>query len=124
MPAGKIQKPLVSWPPPNCDWQPLLCRSALSPSDRVRAGKDQRACSFPTRFLIKAIGITDYNIRAVLLSVLESHQTEYAVDSIAELDSKHSKYASVTVSINARSHKQLDDIYDGLHARPEIVMTI
>jgi putative lipoic acid-binding regulatory protein len=56
--------------------------------------------------------------------VLEHHQTEYAVDSITELGSKNGKYSSVTVSITARSRQQLDDIYDGLHARPEIVMTI
>lgn len=85
---------------------------------------DQRVLTFPTSFLIKAIGITEYNIRAVLLSVLDHHETEYALDSITELSSKHGKYASVTVSITARSRKQLDDIYEGLHARPEIVMTI
>ena len=86
--------------------------------------QDQRALTFPTSFLIKAIGITKYNIRAVLLSVLEHHQAEYAVDSITELGSKNGKYASVTVSITARSRKQLDDIYEGLDARSEIVMTI
>ena len=52
-----------------------------------------------------------------------SHQTAYAVDSITELGSKNGKYSSVTVSITALSRKQLDDIYEGLHARPEIVMT-
>ena len=86
--------------------------------------EDQRALTFPTDFPIKAIGIAEYNIRAVLLGVLEYFQTEYAVDSITELGSKHSKYASVTVAITARSRKQLDDIYEGLQARPEIVMTI
>jgi putative lipoic acid-binding regulatory protein len=86
--------------------------------------QDQRALAFPTRFLIKAIGITEYNIRAILLSVLEHHRTEYAVDSITELSSKKGKYASITVWITARSRQQLDAIYDDLHARPEIVMTI
>jgi putative lipoic acid-binding regulatory protein len=86
--------------------------------------QDQRALIFPTSFLIKAIGITEYNIRAVLLNVLEHHHTEYAVDSITELGSKHGKYLSVTVSITARSRRQLDDIYEDLDARPEIVMTI
>ena len=86
--------------------------------------EDQRALTFPTRFLIKAIGLTEYNIRAVLLNVLEQHETEYVADSITELGSKHGKYLSVTVSIIALSRKQLDDIYEGLDARPEIVMTI
>ncbi len=86
--------------------------------------QDQRALTFPTSFPIKAIGLTDYDIRAILLSVLEHHQTEYAVDSITELGSKHGKYSSVTVSITARSRRQLDEIYEDLHARPEIVMTI
>jgi putative lipoic acid-binding regulatory protein len=86
--------------------------------------QDQRALTFPTRFPIKAIGITEYNIRAILLSVLEYHQTEYDVDSITELGSTKGTYSSVTVSITARSRQQLDDIYEGLHARPEIVMTI
>jgi putative lipoic acid-binding regulatory protein len=86
--------------------------------------RDQRALTIPTRFLIKAIGIAEYNIRAIVLSVLEHHQTEYALDSITELGSQQGKYASVTVSITARSRKQLDEIYEALHARPEIVMTI
>ncbi len=86
--------------------------------------QDQRALTFPTSFLIKAIGMTEYNIRAILLSVLEHHDTEYAVDSISEISSKHGKYSSVSVSIVARSRKQLDDIYEGLNSRPEVVMTI
>ena len=85
---------------------------------------EQRALTFPTRFIIKAIGTAQYNIRAILLGVLEHHETEYAPDSITEIGSKHGKYASVTVSITARSRKQLDDIYEGLQARPEIVMTM
>lgn len=86
--------------------------------------EDQRALTFPTSFPIKAIGITKYNIRSILLSVLDHHQTEYAADSITELGSKNGKYSSVTVSITALSRKQLDDIYEGLQARPEIVMTL
>jgi uncharacterized protein len=84
----------------------------------------QRALTFPTDFIVKAIGKAEYNIRAVLLHVLEHNETEYAADSIAETGSKHGTYSSVTVSITARSRKQLDDIYEGLDARPEIVMTI
>lgn len=86
--------------------------------------QDQRALIFPTNFIIKAMGMTEYDIKSILLSVLDYHQTEYAVESIAELGSKNGKYSSVTVSITARSRKQLDDIYEGLHSRPEIVMTL
>ncbi len=86
--------------------------------------EDQRALTFPTSFLVKAIGLAEHNVREVLLSVLEHHKTEYAVHSITETGSKNGTYASVTVSITARSRKQLDDLYEGLAAHPEIVMTL
>lgn len=86
--------------------------------------EDQRALTFPTSFLIKAIGLAEYNIHSVLMSVLDRYQVQYEVDGMTVQASKHGKYASVSVWITAESRKQLDDIYEGLQFRPEIVMTI
>ncbi len=84
----------------------------------------QRALTFPTSFMIKAIGLADYDIHAILLSVLDHHGVTYAVDTITEQGSKHGKYNSVSVWITAEGRKQLDDIYEGLSSRPEIVVTM
>lgn len=86
--------------------------------------EDQRALTFPTSFLVKAIGIAEYNINAVLLGVLDRHRVEYETETISVQKSKHGKYNSVSVWITAESRKQLDDIYDGLQSRPEIMVTI
>ena len=86
--------------------------------------EDQQALDFPTWFPIKAIGITEYNIKAILLEVLHQCHTVYESDTITQTGSKNGKYTSVTVAITANSREQLDNIYESLQARPEIVMTL
>ena len=49
--------------------------------------EDQRALTFPTRFVIKAIGIADYDIHAILLSVLDHHGVQYGADTMSVQDS-------------------------------------
>lgn len=86
--------------------------------------EDQRAFTFPTRFLIKALGKAEHDVSHVVVGVLDSLEVSYVSDDISVKKSKHGKYDSVTVWVHAQSRAELDSIYAGLKARPEIVMTM
>lgn len=86
--------------------------------------EDERALEFPTRFPVKAMGKPEFKIKEVMLELLDQCKAPYEPYSITENMSKSGKYVSVTVYIMAQSRQQLDDIYEGLADRPEIVMTL
>ena len=85
---------------------------------------DERALEFPTRFPIKAMGKPELNIKKVMLDLLEQCGAMVEPYDISENNSKSGKYVSVTVYIMAQSREQLDNIYEGLADRPEILMTL
>jgi hypothetical protein len=86
--------------------------------------EDERALEFPARFPVKAMGKADQDIRQALIDVLNACNTKFQSYDISENTSSSGKYTSITVYITAESRKQLDDIYEGLQDRPEIVMTL
>lgn len=86
--------------------------------------EDERALEFPVRFPVKAMGRARSDVRAALLSVLDSTHTLYREEDIREQVSRNGNFTSVTVVIQAESRSQLDDIYEQLADHPEVVMTL
>lgn len=86
--------------------------------------EDERALEFPARFPVKAMGKPEFDVRGVMLEVLQHCEAQYAEHDIREHRSKTGKYVSITVVITATSRQQLDNIYEGLADRPEILMTL
>lgn len=86
--------------------------------------EDERALEFPARFPVKAMGKPEFNIRQVILDVMDVCKAPYEPYSISENHSKSGKYVSVTVYIMAQSREQLDAIYEALADRPEVAMTL
>ena len=86
--------------------------------------EDERALSFPARFPVKAMGKHNLDIRRALLDVLDQCQASYHDYDISESLSSSGKYISITVYIMAQDRKQLDDIYEGLQAHPDVMMTL
>lgn len=86
--------------------------------------EDERALEFPTRFPVKGMGKPAHDIKQVMLDILDQCKAPYEPYSISEHPSKSGKYVSVTVYIMAQSREQLDEIYESLADRPEILMTL
>ena len=86
--------------------------------------ENERALTFPTSFLVKALGLTGSDMESVVVAVLDGLDVEYARQSLSVKNSKKGKYASVSVSITATSREELDLVYDHLNRRDEVLMTM
>ena len=78
---------------------------------------------FPCDFPIKAFGYRQAGLEALVLSIVRSHAPDIAEDALSSRLSGGGKFTAVTVNVNAQSQAQLDAIYQGLTACPEIIMT-
>lgn len=79
---------------------------------------------FPCQFPIKAMGKTDIEFDLLVIDIIREHVDDLSENAIKTRPSKNGKYVSVTVTIEARSQKQLDDIYLQLSAHPAVLMAL
>lgn len=86
--------------------------------------EDERALTFPCQFPVKAMGLAQDGIKAILLEILQQNRTAYAPETIAERHSSNGKYVGVTVVITATSRAELDGIYQALAACPQILTNL
>ncbi|KAF3978289.1 MAG: DUF493 domain-containing protein [Methylococcales symbiont of Iophon sp. n. MRB-2018] len=79
---------------------------------------------FPCQFPIKAMGKNRADFDLIVLAIIRQHVDDISDAQVKTRLSKGAKFASVTVTIEASSKKQLDAIYQGLTDCPEVVMTL
>ena len=79
---------------------------------------------FPCAFPIKMMGRDQESFRKAAIELIESHVGEVAEESIATAASSKGNFVSITITINAESQQQLDDIYRALTAHEEILVAL
>ena len=79
---------------------------------------------FPCRFPIKMMGRDGDTFRQVALELVESHTGKIPEDSISESQSRKGNFLSITVTIDAESQQQLDNIYQALCDHEEILVAL
>ena len=79
---------------------------------------------FPCRFAIKVIGNATDGFEQQVAAIVARHVDEDSIHEIAKRASSAGKYQSVTVTIEAHSRAQLDEVYAELTATPEILMAL
>ena len=79
---------------------------------------------FPCTFPIKAIGHSHANVRLIVEKIIDLHVESALVLEFAERESGKGKFTAVTVTINAQSKAQLDNIYFALTSDKSIVFAI
>ncbi|MGR9100903.1 MAG: YbeD family protein [Gammaproteobacteria bacterium] len=79
---------------------------------------------FPCRFPIKAMGKNraDFDVRIV--EIISRHAPEIHEGAVKTRPSQGGKYTSVTVTIQATSQRQLDNIYQDLTACSEVLLAL
>jgi uncharacterized protein len=79
---------------------------------------------FPCKFPIKAMGLneTDFDLRVV--EIVRRHSPDIAEGAINSRLSNGGKYMSVTVTITARSKRQLDAIYQDLSDSEAVLIAL
>lgn len=85
---------------------------------------DDTLLEFPCRFPIKMMGRDGDSFREAVLELVESHVGKIPADSISESMSSKGNFRSITVTIDAESQQQLDNIYQALCDHEEILVAL
>lgn len=84
----------------------------------------EKLINFPCEFPIKIMGLANDTFEGIVVAILNQHVPDLGEGAIVSKLSKGGKFTSITVTINARSQKQLDDLYRALSKDPNILMVL
>mgnify|MGYP006426834053 CR=1 FL=1 len=90
------------------------------PNEPQDETQDETLLRFPCDFPIKAMGRAEDGIEAILLAIIERHAPATGEERVRTRASRHGRWVSVTVVIEARSKGQLDAIYRELSVHERI----
>jgi len=80
------------------------------------------AFTFPCSFPIKAMGVAADDFDALVVTLIRRHAPDLLEGSVSTRLSRRGKYMSVTVTLQAQSRLQLDDIYRELTRDKRVLM--
>ncbi len=86
--------------------------------------KDETLLAFPCDFPIKMMGRDEPGFRESASSLVEQHAGAISDDAIRTAMSRKGNFLSITITINAKNQKQLDDIYRDLSKNEEILVAL
>ncbi|MGR8934712.1 MAG: YbeD family protein [Gammaproteobacteria bacterium] len=84
----------------------------------------ESAMQFPCRFPIKAVGKADAELDIVVVEIVRRHVGDIREGAVTSRASKGGKYSAVTITIEATSKEQLDNIYNDLSACADVIMAL
>ena len=79
---------------------------------------------FPCEFPIKVMGEAEEHFDALVVEIVRRHCPDLTEGAVKSRLSQKGKYVSVTVTIQAQSRKQLDNIYMDLTAEDRVLMAL
>ncbi|MCK5871991.1 MAG: DUF493 domain-containing protein [Methylococcales bacterium] len=79
---------------------------------------------FPCQFPIKVMGRTELEFDLLVIEIIRQHVDDLATDAIKTRRSKSKTFVAVTITIEAISQYQLDNIYQQLNDHPQVIMTL
>lgn len=91
---------------------------------RALNAEQESALTFPCQFPIKAMGLATGDFDALVVTLVRRHSPDLLEGAVRTRLSRAGKYMSVTVTIEARSRVQLDDIYRELTAHERVLMAL
>lgn len=80
--------------------------------------------TFPTDFPIKIMGRRTDGFAQAIVDVVREHAPDYDPSTLEMRASREANYLSVTVTINATSREQLDNLYRALTSHPLVTMVL
>lgn len=84
--------------------------------------KEESLMEFPCSFPIKAMGKATDDFDALVVEIVRKHHPDVTAGAVKTRPSREGKYISVTVTIDAQSREQLDNIYLELTAHERVLM--
>ncbi|OAM29224.1 MULTISPECIES: YbeD family protein [Eikenella] len=86
--------------------------------------KQETLLEFPCRFSIKVMGAKHPEFAANVLETVQKHAPDTAEHDLQHRESSQGNYQGVTVTLNAESKEQLDNIYLALTAHPMVKVVL
>jgi putative lipoic acid-binding regulatory protein len=84
----------------------------------MTGGTGESPLVFPTPFPIKVMGPRVDDFAQSIVDVVREHAPDFDAATLELRTSRAGKYLSVTVTINATSREQLDNLYRALTSHP------
>jgi uncharacterized protein len=85
---------------------------------------DESFLKFPCEFPIKVMGRAANDFDSLVVGLIRRHSPDLLEGAVKSRHSKGGRYISVTVTIQAQSRAQLDNIYMDLSAEKRILMAL
>ncbi len=85
---------------------------------------EESLLTFPCEFPIKIMGRASENFEADVVAIVRKHAPDLSEATITNRPSRKGKYIAITVTVNATSKEQLDNIYLELNGHKSVVMTL
>ncbi len=79
---------------------------------------------FPCDFPLKMMGRDTPEFHATVRALVERHTGPLSDEAIHTAQSRNGRFVSITVTINATSKEQLDNIYRELTAHDDVLMAL
>jgi uncharacterized protein len=79
---------------------------------------------FPCEFAIKVFGMASDEFEAAVLTIIRHHVDDLRENALTCRLSKDGKYLAITITIEAQSREQLDNIYRELTSHSLILMAL
>lgn len=80
--------------------------------------------TFPCRFPIKIMGANAQGFSQAIAELVKMHDPQFDEFSIEYRESKSGNYMGLTVTVNAQSQEQLDQIYHALTSHPMVKVVL
>ncbi len=80
--------------------------------------------AFPCAFPIKVMGRTQAGFAQTIVELVRRHAPDFDPASVEMRSSREGTYLSLTVTINAVSREQLDDLYRELSSHEMVTMVL
>ena len=88
------------------------------------AAAEESVLKFPCEFPIKAMGRATDDFDALVVGIVRKHAPELTDTAVTTRHSREQHYVSVTITINAQSREQLDNIYMELAADKRVLVAL
>jgi putative lipoic acid-binding regulatory protein len=85
---------------------------------------DETILEFPCQFPIKLMGRDTPSFRNTVRSLVEKHTGRLSDDAIQSLLSRNGRFVSITITVDAQSRQQLDDIYRDATDHADVLMAL
>jgi len=79
---------------------------------------------FPCEFPLKVMGRNIAEFEGIVVEIVNRHVDNLGEGAIKKRDSGQGKFISITVTFEAQSKQQLDDLYRELHAHEHVLMLL